>query len=308
MTSPSTKSYYPGQRRTDWRAVSLFIVGISLIVIVPVAVAHWPRERARWLIAAAENELQNSKNETDSYAERARQKLAQAKKLDPDVVRNPNYIAIDFMAGPLRIDRAMELLELDEGPSRRRTAFALSNLFYRQKKFEQAYELLKRGFPRLEERTIEENNQIAYCAALAGKDLDEALASIDQALNMIKRAALLDTKAWVLFRKERFDEALQAINEAIVLEATERDAVELTPTERGLVDALFAGKPPFSTDSAVTETALSKSPAAKNVIMGLVIYRFHRAEILKAMDRATEAKSDYEWLNDRGFDDYAELY
>ncbi len=91
----------------------------------------------------------------------------------------------------------------------------LSTILSNRKKFEASAKLLQQYLPDREQRDPLANNQIAYMRALAGVDLEEALADVDKALESQQNESFLDTKAWVLHRLGRDEEALEVIDEAM---------------------------------------------------------------------------------------------
>lgn len=97
----------------------------------------------------------------------------------------------------------------------------LASLFEAQKKIPETENLLLQALS-VHPHAHELQNFLAYMWAEQGKRLDEATELINAALHVQPRnAAYLDTKGWILYKEERFYEALQYL-----LKAAEKDNQE----------------------------------------------------------------------------------
>jgi tetratricopeptide (TPR) repeat protein len=135
-------------------------------------------------------------------------------------------------------------------------------------------------------------NQIAYYRALGNVQLLEALDDIDQAIELDpERWQYLDTRAWVLYRLGLYQQALEDINKSIRL----ADA-EVNETQNDFFNVLSSwlnGSPePTSADGVFTQRE------ADPVTWSLGALHYHRARILEALGKHTEAEPDWKWLRE----------
>lgn len=201
-------------------ATRLILIATIALPVVPIAMDYFgPETSARWMLANAANEFD-------------RGNVVQAQKLLEGAFEKSNEIITDrdFWRQFERIELSKEADAADLSPTKlweemiRRidnpavqanAAIEISTILSNRKKFEASAKLLQQYLPDREQRKPLENNQIAYMRALAGVDLEEALADVDKALESQQNESFLDTKAWVLHRLGRNEEALEAIDEAM---------------------------------------------------------------------------------------------
>jgi tetratricopeptide (TPR) repeat protein len=279
----------------------------------------WPHEQARWQLAAAANKIDLHPDDEQAQ-EQARQLLDRAKALHPAIILDPEYARLKLLAGPISLDQATEIVESAPRQWRWSLASTLAEVLSRKQRFGDAYEVLRLADKPLDQRDPAENNQFAYFSALADRDLEEGLTSIERALedsqqkeefiDRYRSSAFWDTKAWVLYRLRRFEEALAAIDRALADESAEREKLPGSPSEESLYEAFLEGKPPFVAGSNIMKNypALESQPFLAGPIVASAIYRYHRAEILEGLERTEEAAAAYEWLKCRGFGDFSKLY
>ncbi len=286
--------------------VAAFLLGI---VAIPIGKAYWPNERARWLIAAAENALANATEENDTRNQ-AQELLERAASSYPEIEKTLDFARISFRMHPEETERAIKLV-LSMSPDRQvHAANALAEMRLDAGDFESAYKILVAGYPGPTSRTPVERNQLAYYAALANRDLAVALADIESALSDSKNASFLDTKAWVLFRLGRLNEALESIDLAITALKGELTDTPFPSAVREKVDDLLEGREPFVKrplgDNSDPLASFNESFA--NVLKSIVVIHYHRGEILEALGKIEEADQEYAWAQDRGFHDFNRLY
>lgn len=277
--------------------------------MLPVGIAYWPIERSRWLVAAAENELEST-DEKEGSRRRAEAFLNRAKLHYAAIEHTLDFARVSFRLHPEETERAIKLVQSLEPSRQAHAANVLSELRLESEDFDAAYEILKACYPRSENRKAEQRNQLAYYAALADRDLDLALAEIEKALSGEKNASFLDTKAWVLFRLKRYDEALMVIDQALAeLEIELKNASNLAPVQDKIQD-LLDGKKPFVKrpleDKSDPLAYFNKSFA--QAIKSIVVIHYHRGEILEGAGKTEEADHEYSWVQDRGFNDFERLY
>jgi tetratricopeptide (TPR) repeat protein len=286
-------------------AVLAFFLGV---VGVPIAKAYWPSERARWLVAAAENAL---KKGTDEQLAQAKQLLDEAVKSYPEIQKSPDFIRVSF---PLPPDSAIKLIQSLPPDQRPFLANVLAQKHLDIRDFDAAYEILSAGTPAPSLRSPIQRNQLAYFAALANRDLELALEDIEKALAEKKIASYLDTKAWVLFRLKRFDEALVAIDLSLESAINEiktdlKNAPFQAEAFKKIQDLLNGNKPfvkrPFEDTS---DPLASFSEEFANILKTIVVLHYHRGEILEALGNVEEADKEYTWVQNRGFNDFERLY
>lgn len=136
-------------------------------------------------------------------------------------------------------------------------------------------------------------NTRAYARALGDFELEEALADIEEALaGSPENASFLDTRAYVLFKLGRHDEALVDLNRAVELVEQERDDFE----------RLFQGRRLTQRDAAVKAEQLLQFDE------NLAVMHHHRGEVHEKLGNAAEAKKDLFIGQELGFDPAAGVY
>lgn len=201
-------------------ATRLILIATVALPVAPIAMDYFgPETSARWMLANAANEFD-------------RGNVAQAQKLLEGAFEKSNEIISDkdFWRQFERIELSKEADTADLSPTKlweemikridnptvqANAAIEISTILSNRKKFEASAKLLQQYLPDREQRNPLANNQIAYMRALAGVDLEEALADVDKALESQQNESFLDTKAWVLHRLGRNEEALEVIDEAM---------------------------------------------------------------------------------------------
>ncbi len=283
-----------------------FLLGI---VALPIAKASWPGEKARWLLAAADNELSKATDGNDTRQD-AQELLERAKASYPEIENTLEFAKISFRMNPEETDRAIKLV-LSISPDRQvHAANMLAELRLNARDFDSAYKILVAGYPGPSSRTPVERNQMAYYASLANRDLEVALADIDSALSDSKNASFLDTKAWVLFRLGRLDEALKAVDQAIEALDGELKETAFPSAIRGKIQDLIDANAPFVKRALEdkSDPLESFNESFSQILKSIVVIHYHRGEILEALGKTEEADQEYSWVQDRGFHDFDRLY
>jgi tetratricopeptide (TPR) repeat protein len=303
----------PKRDRSKW-PITLILGGIIACVVLPVLAAVGPstlsRERARWLMAAAENSLEESEDGDDEYAKKTRELLEKAVELDPSIRFSPEFFDVNLRSGKLEASEAYNIyLEAPES-MKPRVAIGFSRIFAKNKNFKVAFDFMKIGMPRLQDRSPIANNEFAYSAALSGEELDEALTAIDKAIESESNSAFLDTKAWVLFNRDENAKALEVMDEAISVFNSEVENAVLSPGQRKAWLAFRAETDGKSVDSSspVPPIQSLSNPTLRELFRTFAVYQFHRAEILKKLGRGGEAQKIVDWLGKRGFPDLEKLH
>ena len=197
------------------------------------------------------------------------------------------HVKSDHVAALSDIERAVEIKPNDEEAQRIRSAL-LYRLHRHPEAAAAATEMLERRLGDVSESL----NTRAYARALGGFELDEALTDIDRALaERPDNASFLDTRAYVLFKLGRHQEALDDLEKAIALTEKERDAFE-------------RGAPPNLTDEAAEFRAERKTRYDEN----LAVMYFHRGEVQETLGNVAEAKKDRFIGLQHGYDPAAGVY
>src|SRR5262245_9359426 len=137
-------------------------------------------------------------------------------------------------------------------------------------------------------------NGLAYAQALANVELNEALANINQALELAaNEPALLDTRGFVLYRRGEHDEALKEMDRAVKGMDEYVDAVRHKYGESAVTKQV--GK--FMVDSRPrTLRELQPEPSARSryetAVRSSAVGHYHRALVMAALDRKEEAEKD----------------
>lgn len=197
------------QRSYSWLNLAI----IAIVVAIAFGPVFIPREISRWYLAAAANAYRIDKPEL------AEDYLSRAKAWDPDISREGDYwIAQMAMNNRQSDDERLALLAraVEADPRWGAKAREVSQEFAEQLDFQRAVSALKIAFGSEPPFSSVDLNQLAYYRALAGIELEQALADVEKAIALEGKAPeLLDTQAWVLHSLHRDLEALPIINDAI---------------------------------------------------------------------------------------------
>jgi len=137
-------------------------------------------------------------------------------------------------------------------------------------------------------------NDRAYARAIGDFELDEALADIDEALKLTSNdnASFVDTKAYVLFRKKQYGEALKELNRAI----------QFTEDEHKLFED------PIGRGNRRRRNDLVELSNLKSIEHNLAVMYHHRGEIYEKQGKPTEAKRDFDAAEELGFNPAEGVY
>jgi tetratricopeptide (TPR) repeat protein len=339
----------PAHERWITRCVVLFFVSL---IVFPVAKAYWPFEKAKYLVAAAENVLDKTEEQPDENVaaekkEKAKKFLIEAKKIDPDINLNIDFVRVLNRIEPIPAIDVLPTLKNLPPKKRRILGKQLAESASSRRDFNGAHLILTQAFSDLESKTPVERNLLAYQAALAKKDLHIALKEIDLAISDTSEPepSLMDTKAWVLHELHRDEEAIKLMDEALKILTDQLNSIKLTPRlkiEQKSFDAFVAlpgpktpvdNKNVDSTESSDNKSSENSSdnkndeqpvraPDSANVLKisdipnkelqeifkTFAVFVYHRAEILTSLKRNQEADQLFDWLEARGFSDFGQLF
>jgi tetratricopeptide (TPR) repeat protein len=309
MATKFTKNYFG---ISEWLVVRLWGVFYVSLVVYPCLKAYWPIERAKLYVAAAENALDKAKQPEDERFQEARELLAKARESDPAIANTFDYLRVLDQVDPLPIDQLLPALKFLSPNARRAVGYPLAEDAMKRKEFEKSYQILSMVSSFEADKTPAERNQLAYGAALAKKDLRLALKEIDLALSNLDQEVpgLIDTKAWVLHELHRDDEALEWIDRAITTFQTgllKAFNPQFEITKEQLEEFIRPPNSEADTKSSLTISDV-KSERLKEVLRELAVYHYHRAEILNSLKQTEKADWAFDWLENRGFNKFSELF
>lgn len=259
-----------------------------------------PLEYAKWQLAAAANAV------VHSDWKKAEAHLAAAEQSSRQVRELPDYwgVYLKLVNGdPSRDDSTSTLIEelkeaIAENSQNRLAGNWLVELLSEQGRFAEALDCVKLTIGDAGPSDANERNQLAYYRSLANVELEDALKDIDKALAEIPdEPALLDTKAWVLYRLKRYAEALVLIDKAL------EELLGLIPEE-------YREAPADYDPAGLGTSPLGKLPAtlSKERMDSIAVIRFHRMKILEALNRHEDALSDYRAIRFWGTEPDDRLY
>lgn len=297
--------------RLNWASL-LIILGIVGFVGSPI----WlPREIAKWYLAAAANAFRlNDRAQGERLLSRA---LTWNSQIDKD-----GDFWIAQIAQSQNSDERLELLEKAAHIDSRiaRQGRLLANSFIEERDFQRAVRALKLALPNGKPENPIDRNDLAYYRALAGVELDAALADIDQAIldlgqdpNVLAgKSSFLDTKAWVLHGMRRNLEALPIVREAIALMEASTGQQPANPATRD-EEAIVDPTDPADVDSNADGDMREKVAAAKRRINSretwtVAVLRFHHLKILEALRQTADAQRERAWFRERGIPISDELF
>lgn len=130
-------------------------------------------------------------------------------------------------------------------------------------------------------------NDRAYARAVGDFELDEALSDIDEAIKLSSNdnASFIDTKAYVLFRKKQYAEAMKELDRAIMLTEQAHKQIE---------DLVGRGNRRRRED-------LVEVSKLQSIEHNLAVMYHHRGEIYEKQDKPKEAKRDFDAAEELGF-------
>ena len=305
-------------KSSPWTIRSL----VLLLITLPTAPILWdsvyPSSFAKWLLADAANQYDNGN------VEKAQALLHRSYELWPEISQDANFWQqlgrIELSPDSPISDNStwMTIVRRIREPDQRANAAAeIASLMLERKMYSNALGVLKEFLPAPERRSPRQNNLIAYTRALAKQDLDEAIQEIDLALRQLENESFLDTKAWILYQMERYDEALELIDRSIemhmetlrslyafgpILETMEKILVEQEQSES------TAESPTISNSRASIEkegVGSAHQELTEKFTWGtrleteyqiMATLRYHRLRILEALHLMDRAREDSRWL------------
>lgn len=211
--------------------VPLIIAACVCLVLIPSIVAYLPVERSKWLIASALTLLEKNDGNQDSEEvqtgrrEEAQKLLKQAEEINPTISANLDYLKVYLKLYKGDLAHVGDVIyNLKDRRQQNANLLQLTEQLFRIKDYEGILKIIDKVFPNIEDREPELNNSWAYAASLAEVRLEDAEKAIDEALKHSSNYAWLDTKAWVLHKLGRNEEALIEMQKAIqdYFSATER--------------------------------------------------------------------------------------
>lgn len=313
-------------RTGSQRTTIAIVLAVTALVILPVLVRGFPREVARWHLAAALNAISSNDNAG------AQRSLQQAIEWNPNVSGEADY---RFVRERVRVNEAakespkrhLEALKaaILEFPRLRRLGIRTADQYAKKGDFKSALEFTKLAFGDEPLTEADELNQMAYFRALAGEELDQALEEINRALELaskppliVDKPSLLDTRAWVLFQMGRLTEALADADSAVKAKDASfkawppskgKSLPGIPSATQGSQTGVQKGAHNASGENPATnETLLHTSQSVGSELWGLGVMRYHRAKILESLGRESEAAADYQWLKDRNLPQDDRLY
>lgn len=129
-------------------------------------------------------------------------------------------------------------------------------------------------------------NHRAYIRALVGRELSQALADIDAAIDQVGPAVsaeLLDTRGYILHLLDRDQEALEQMNEAIERMLQDRRRVRLV-ADHGEIDPVVAAL------------------RLRTIEHGLAVMYQHRGLICRRVGHDEQARQDFDAARVKGYD------
>jgi hypothetical protein len=203
-------------------SVLLIVSATCLLVLAPLcSVLVGPAGYARWLLAQAANEFQRNR------PDQAHATLAKALESSVAIAADEEYWDLRFQLAHqsqppdptelelLKKDAIRLLPNLDDSDAKQRACLVVADLFHKQDETRHAIDILQTVFPQMSQRTPMINNNLAYFRSLEKVDLPLALKEINAAIDTQYDAGFLDTKAWILHRMNKNEEAFKFANASV---------------------------------------------------------------------------------------------
>jgi tetratricopeptide (TPR) repeat protein len=269
----------PSPPRRAFSLRTLFLL-ILLVLIGPCMIVEIPQEIGRWKLAQA-IELRAGGKKDAAY-----DTLAEAMR------RFPNNPSLFLQRADWRLEDGQKeeaqadadrMLEL--GGNTQRWLMLHSSFLQYAGKFAEAVQDWKE-LDKLSERNGNPArstalNGLAYAQALAQKDLDEAVANANRALELSPgNPAILDTRGYLLYLTKDYAAALKDMDAAIA--GVEELTGALKPREQ---------RPPLESILRASIRTRFESETSDPYRTTAVLH-YHRALVLRALGREKEAESD----------------
>ena len=299
------------------RGSSLLMTIVVLSCVLPIARRWLPYEIGLWKVAEAGNHFRDGKLDLASRS------MEQAETWSKEVLTSADYseLMMNLLIEQGDSERALGLLKIlkQQGNPSVATQAGLraSRYFASGQDYLRALQSLQIATPPDARSSPAFLNQIAYMKAMAGVDLDTALMEIDMALQLLPDASLLDTKAWVLYRAQKYEEAAPVAARAV--EEFEKAARENgvyvgegddlvaklreQPTSTEVSPALRQHRDRMKTVLAESQPRRRYEMVEQSAVQTAAVLRYHRASIYYALGQADVAKKDWDWLECHHFQD-----
>jgi tetratricopeptide (TPR) repeat protein len=278
-TPSSSFSTQPSPPRRGFRLRTLIYL-LLLVLVGPCLIAQVPSEIGRWKLAQA-IELRAAGKKDVAY-----ENLAAAMRRFPNnpllYLQRADWRLEDNQKDAAQAD-ADQMLEL--GGNTQRWLMLHSSFLQYAGKFADAVQDWKE-LDKLSERNGNPGrstalNGLAYAQALAQKDLQEALANANKALELSPgNPAILDTRGYLLYLTKQYEAALSDMDASI--EGFEAQIGPLKPLEqRTSLENIFRSGARTRIESETTDPYRTTA-----------VLHYHRALVLLALGREKDAESD----------------
>lgn len=249
--------------------------GLILIVVAlvlgPVIYREYPREMARWRVAAALNARSADENE------KARKLLDEAFAWDPEN-RQARLQQARWQVQDEQLDEALATYDqlVEESPADTALMAERADAYLRAGKPETGIEVWKELEKQVAHASTAERalvlNGLAYFRAVGNIELDEALEDIELAIKLIgEDAAKLDTRGYVHYRRGDYQAALADLDPAV------KDV-----------------------EQKFTQGALDAHTVA--------VIHYHRGLVHQALEDKVAAEADFDRVRSLGFEPNDRLY
>jgi hypothetical protein len=334
------------------RLVTTLIISICVgLVLVPSIVAYVPVERSKWMVASSmtlleQNDTDNATaGEKEDRQNRAKKLLDEAVAINPSISNSNDYMRVFWKLYKGQLQDMIALITKKHPADQIQAVSSLIPQLFEVKDYNGVLSLVDQVFPNIEDRDPETNNSFAYAAALLNTRLQDAEKAINAVLKHSSNFAHLDTKAWVLHRLGRDEEALVDVQKSIqehylyAESKFENQLMALSPSVQDFKnfitgynecdplanikpDELLAKLKAIDDSSNESEKTLREKlqnatpPAAPkslskenvdSVKESFLILRYHRAEIIRSLGFSQIA--DWEWttISKAGYKNASEL-
>jgi tetratricopeptide (TPR) repeat protein len=256
---------------------------VVLAIVGPCAYQETPREVARWHVARALVHREEGRNDAAWAA------MARARDWDP---KNPDLLLKqaqwhkadrDFDAALADVQAAEELRPEDWNVLLVK-AEILQHLGRHAEAIDTWKEIDRMSMASGQPPRVSALNGLAYARSVGNAEIEEGMEAVNRALELLPnhpdmaqtRAAMLDTRGFLLYRQGKYDEALKDMQPAV--EEFERQL------------RLSRALPPLL-ERVVAYSDLEESPEVQ-AKLGAAVVRYHKALVLEKLGRHAEAKMD----------------